>query len=547
MSTKSIAIIGAGPAGLAALYEFLHTNADGSSTLADPKKTYKDVANTATSPAFENVVVFELKDKAGGIWAPATSEADLNFPPQEINEYHNPDQVRPSNDPPTGVEKATLKAPVIVQNEPNYSVTGRTHHGPLINELEWTRSGVFPFLFTNIPTRFTRYSFLPNEQKYLDTNRIIYPFLTHNELTQRFTNFINDNELNKHIRLSTSVEKVEKHGNKWVVTARHKTPDTSEWYTESFDYVVVANGHYTVPYIPHIKGLAKYNAKFPTHLSHAKSFRELDEFKDKQVLVIGGSISTANILQYLVPVARSVANSKRGPHGVFPYINDALVSEGIDPKPTIDFVDPETGEFHFADGSIGKYDKIVFSTGYHYHFPFFPKNDHLKLINPGNLSRVGGLYLNTFDQQDPTLGTVGITVSQLNFHTIEASAAALAGVWSGAKKLPPLEEQIEWEKNLVAERGDSLYFHYYNQHQAKDFINAVAPYFPNERYNPIEIDGAYVTEVDKGGDYLEKLFYGLKEGKIKIEETNPSYKGKNDTRKPGVIQVSVEEAELVPT
>lgn len=529
MTSKSIAIIGAGPAGLASLYEFLHTNKDGSSTLTDASKTYKDVPKPK-EPAFTKIIAFEQKDKAGGIWAPSET-ADFNFPPQEIAEYHNPAKIRPTNQAPQGIETATLENSVAVE------------HNELINELEWSRSGVFPFLFTNIPTRFTRYSYLPNEEEYLNKERKIYPFLTQQELSQRFSTFIEEEGLNEYIRTSSTVESVEKANGKWLITIRKKQGNKSHWYTESFDFVVVANGHYTVPYIPHIDGLVEYHAKFPTSLIHAKSFRNLEEFKDKQVLVVGGSISTTNILQYVIPIAKSVTNSKRGPHGVFPWINDALVSKGIEPKGPIHHFDAEKDEVHFADGSVGKYDKIIFSTGYHYHFPFL--RNELKLINPGNLSRVGGLFLNTFDQQDSTLGAVGITVSQLNFHTIEASAAALAGVWSGAKNLPSLEEQQEWEKKLVAERGDSLLFHYYNHHQAKEYVDALAPYFPTGRYNPLEVDGALVGEVDEGFDYLEKLFYGLKDGKIRIEETNPSYKAISNEKGPAGVVVSVEKAELV--
>ncbi|KAI5967509.1 hypothetical protein KGF57_000349 [Candida theae] len=547
MTDKSIAIIGAGPGGLAALYEFLHTNADGTSNLTDATKTYKD--NIPLGDAFKNIVVFESKDKAGGIWAPATEEADLPVPPQHLlHKVNDPHTIKPTNVPPEGIKTATLENPIHVENEANYK-GGKTYHGPLINELEWSRSGIFPFLFTNIPTRFTRYSYLPITHN--DKSRSIFPFLTHQELSERFSDFIQDNELGKYIRLNSPVERVEKEGDKWVVTVRKKDGNKSSWYSQSFDYVVVANGHYTLPYIPNIPGLADYNERFPDSLIHAKSFRHLDEFKDKRVLVVGGGISTVNILQYVVPVAKSVTNSKRGPNAIFPYINDALISEPIEPKGTIDHIDGETGEFHFTDGSVGAYDKVIFSTGYHYHFPFFPNNDHFKLINPGNLSRVDGLYLNTFDQHDPTLGAVGITVSQLNFHTIEASGAALAGVWSGAKKLPSLKEQQEWEQNLVAERGNSLIFHYYNQHTAKDFIDAVAPYFPKGRYNPLDVDGPFVGEVDEGANQLEKLFYGLKEGRIRIEETNPSYRGKSEEGKKGETkkvstEVTIEETGPIP-
>ncbi|KAI5948977.1 hypothetical protein KGF57_005040 [Candida theae] len=530
MPDKSVAIIGAGPAGLAALYEFLHTNSNGTSNLTDPSKTYKD--GIPLGDAFKRIVVFESKDTAGGNWAPATKDADLPIPPQHLlDKVNDPFTIKPSNVSPEGIEHATLERPIYVENEASTYESKESRgpsSGPLMNDLEWSRTGIFHFLFTNIPTRFTRYSYLP--LTHYDSSRRIFPYLTQQELTHRFSDFISENELDKYIRLNSPVEKVEKHGNKWVLTIRQKAEGGNYWYNESFDYVVVANGHSSLPYIPNIPGLADYNANFPGRMIHAKSFRDVEEFRGKDVLVVGGGISAINVLQYVIPVAKSVTDSKRGPHAVYPYINEALKSDPIISKGTIDYIDGESGKFHFTDGSVGVYDKVIFSTGYHYHFPFFPRKDHFQLVNPGNLCRVGGLFLNTFDQHDPTLGAVGITVSQLNFHTIEASAAALAGVWSGAARLPPLEEQQEWERSMVAERGDSAFFHYYNHHNAKHFINAVSPYFARGRYNPLEADGGFVSEVDEGAKKLEELFHGLKDGRIRIKDTNPAYKEREESK-----------------
>ncbi|EMG46017.1 hypothetical protein G210_3750, partial [Candida maltosa Xu316] len=383
----------------------------------------------------------------------------------------------------------------------------------LQNELEWKRSGVYPFLFTNIPSRFTRFSYLPDPEKYHDKSRKIYPFLFHQELAQRFTDFIESEKLDKHIRLNTTVENVHKNSKgKWVISVRHKNPETNqnEWYQEEFDAVVVANGHYTVPYIPEIEGLAEYNAKHPNVLIHAKSLRELDDFKDKDVLVVGGSISTANIIQYIIPVAKSVTNAKRGKSLVFEYINDALAVPEIDGKGTIDKIDPESGEVYFVDGTHKKFDKILFTTGYHYNYPFLA--DKLELVNPGNLSRVKGLYYDTFYQQDPTLGITGVAVSHLNFHTIEASVAALAGVWSGAKELPTVQEQQDWEKSEVERKGNSIFFHYYSHHDAKDqFVDKLVPYFAEGRYNPLEKEGPLVGEIDQGLENLAKYYYLIKD------------------------------------
>ncbi|CUM56946.1 unnamed protein product [Debaryomyces tyrocola] len=107
-----------------------------------------------------------------------------------------------------------------------------------------------------------------------------------------------------------------------------------QWYQEEFDAVVIANCPYTVPNIPHIEGLAKFNELNPDILIHSKSYRSAQSFKDNKVLIVGGSFSSANLLQYVVPLAKQTFISKRGPHLVLFYklkdrtlnIEDTLVS-----------------------------------------------------------------------------------------------------------------------------------------------------------------------------------------------------------------------------
>ena len=507
LNINSIGIIGGGPGGLASLYEFLNTSKDGESTIGTDKRPI--------NPAFSKIVVFEQKDQPGGVWTKSNNkkEYDFEIPPQDIlntENYNDPFIIRPKNEIPDGIQESSKENPII------------TEKNKLQDELEWKRNGIYPFLFTNIPARFTRFSYLPNEQQYQDKSRIIYPFLYHQELEQRFIDFINQQELNQYIRTNTTIENIYKNQQcKWIITSRYKNPNTNknECYKEEFDAIVIANGHYTIPYIPKIKGLSKFNENFPNVLIHAKSFKSIEEFENKNVLIIGGSISAANLIQYIIPVAKSITNSKRGKSIAFEFINDALKVPEIIQKETIDKIDPETGNVHFKDGSIGKYDKILITTGYHYHYPF--ASDYLKLVNPGNLSRVKGLYYDTFYQNDPTLGTVGIAVSHLNFHTIEASSIALAGVWSGYKQLPSLKEQQDWETSNVESKGDSIIFHYYNHHEAKEkFVDKLVNFAPKNRYNPLEIDGEFVNEIDDGLEKLSELYYSLKDKKLTIKDTS---------------------------
>lgn len=501
---NSIAIIGSGPAGLASLYEFLHTSKDGTSSVGGEKS--KD-------PKFSNIVVFEQKDKSGGIWAPSLNKADLLVPPQDLldsGKYSDPDVIHPPQKVPDNLEGTSYENPV------------ETQGSAIANELEWRKSGVYSNLFTNIPSRFIRFSYLPDEEKYRNKERKIYPFLSHKELSRRIDDFSERESLNDYIRFNSRIEKVSKNDKgKWVLTIRYKDESThkEKWYEQQFDAVVVANGHYTVPNIPYIPGLAEFNKNFPGSIIHAKSYRSVDEFKGRKVLVLGYGFSAANLVQYIAPVAKETIIVKRGPHLVFEWINTGLASTGLINKPEVERIDPIKNEVIFKDGSVEKnVDKILLATGYHYHYPFL--HDYLKVIDPSNVSRVGGLYYNTFSIDDPTLAAVGVAVSTINFHTIEASAAAIAGVWSGVSSLPSKKEQKEWESKLVSETGNNLFFHYYTHPRVKeDFVDKLHVYAPKNRPNPLEKDEKHISDIDEGGKSLERLFYDLKDGKLKIEDT----------------------------
>ena len=55
--------------------------------------------------------------------------------------------------------------------------------------------------------------------------------------------------------------------------------------------MVVATGHFSTPNVPYFDGLER----FPGRVMHSHDFRSADEFKGKDVLVIGGSYSAEDI------------------------------------------------------------------------------------------------------------------------------------------------------------------------------------------------------------------------------------------------------------
>ena len=70
-------------------------------------------------------------------------------------------------------------------------------------------------------------------------------------------------------------------GAEWKVTLRKGGRERDYWWVEWFDAVVVASGHYWVPYVPAIEGLEQLEKTRPGSVIHSKHFRGRELYKDK--------------------------------------------------------------------------------------------------------------------------------------------------------------------------------------------------------------------------------------------------------------------------
>lgn len=86
-------------------------------------------------------------------------------------------------------------------------------------------------------------------------------------------------------RFRTPVRMVtfEENSQKFVVTAHDLKKQIT--YSEEFDHVVVASGHFSTPNVPQFEGFNTFNGR----ILHAHDFRDAMEFKDKDILVVGTS------------------------------------------------------------------------------------------------------------------------------------------------------------------------------------------------------------------------------------------------------------------
>jgi cation diffusion facilitator CzcD-associated flavoprotein CzcO len=87
--------------------------------------------------------------------------------------------------------------------------------------------------------------------------------------------------LQKALSLSTAVERAVKEAGEWVLTLRQEREGRNYWWRERFDALVVASGHYNVPWLPDIPGLVEFDVKFPGVVVHSKHFRKAEEYRGK--------------------------------------------------------------------------------------------------------------------------------------------------------------------------------------------------------------------------------------------------------------------------
>ena len=88
---------------------------------------------------------------------------------------------------------------------------------------------------------------------------------------------------------STTVTNIVHNEKNFEVTYRDKKNAT--YATDVFDYVIVANGHFSVPFIPEYPGMKA----FPGRIMHSHDFRDAEEFRDKNVVVLGSSYSAEDV------------------------------------------------------------------------------------------------------------------------------------------------------------------------------------------------------------------------------------------------------------
>ncbi|KAF2637373.1 thiol-specific monooxygenase [Massarina eburnea CBS 473.64] len=407
LHVKNVAVIGAGPAGLAAI-------------------KYLKAENY-----FDRIVAFDQRDEVGGVW---------NYT-GAVSESNQPDFTIPRTKPAGVVERPST----------TISATGeekRVFTSPIYDSLE-----------TNIPHTLMNYS----DKKFPQDCPLFPPFAVVKQYLEEYAS-----EIKEFLKLGTQiieVQPIQEEGEKvtrWKVT--YIDLATSIRSTEIFDAIVCASGHYSDPFIPHIPGISEFNDNHPNVISHSKYYRKPEEFANKRVIVIGHSASGIDISSQISAVAAHVIISeKEKPAAIH------METDSITYRPEISEFIHENRTVRFVDGHIeSDIDSIIFCTGYQYSFPFL-KGLNPPAITTGERTKY--TYQQIFYFPQPTITFLTLPQRIIPFPVAEAQSAYIARVFSGRLTLPTFADMQAWEDGVVAEKGDGKFYHNLQFPQDAAYIN----------------------------------------------------------------------------
>ncbi len=243
----------------------------------------------------------------------------------------------------------------------------------------------------------------------------------------------------KWIRFSSTIRMVKynKDEDNFTVTVHDLEKD--RMYEETFDHVIVASGHFSVPNVPEYPGFDKFNGR----VLHAHDFRDAREFRDKDLLIVGTSYSAEDIgSQCWKYGAKSITNTyRRAPMG-FKWPKNWQEKQGL--------VRVDEDSAYFSDGTSKKIDAIILCTGYKHHFPFLP--DDLRLKTANRLA-TADLYKGVAWVHNPKLFYLGMQDQWFTFNMFDAQAWWVRDAIMGRIKIPKSKKKLlkDVEDRVAAE------------------------------------------------------------------------------------------------
>lgn len=325
----------------------------------------------------------------------------------------------------------------------------------------------------------------------------VYP--TQAQMLGYLTRYVQQFDIERHIRLKTHVELLERQGTTWLV---HSSQGGVR-RTEHFRRVVVATGRHIAASVPSIPGMETFASALG--VAHTSQYDGAERYRQKDIVVVGCSISALEISAELALAgANSVTTSYRRPRYVLPKVMAgvptdhvlftraaALAAESAPPaelasglkslvmrwgghpaqygalapdedilaagvtqsqhfltgvaegriatRPSIERIDGQT--VRFVDGACVRADALLLGTGYRLSLPWLaPSLASLLAVDENHIN----LHDYTFHPELPGLAFVGMydQVGPL-LPVLELQSRWIAYAWAGIRPMPDAEEMIE--------------------------------------------------------------------------------------------------------
>lgn len=221
--------------------------------------------------------------------------------------------------------------------------------------------------------------------------------------------------------------------------------------------------HFSKPNVPDIPGLQNFSGS----ILHSHFYRVPDNYRDKDVIVLGARSSGRDIAVEIASVARTVLLS----HRTSPL--ECVMPANVTQKPSMKAIDDD-GKVIFEDGSSSSSDAIVFCTGYQFEFPFLDESCNIQVQN----SRVSPLYKQIFNINYPSMAFIGLPSIVCPNQLFSLQARWIFNVLSGRTSLPTSHNMLEDEKaDLESKLSAGIsegYFHRFDEGKQWDYYKMVS-------------------------------------------------------------------------
>ncbi|XP_066588830.1 senecionine N-oxygenase isoform X2 [Prorops nasuta] len=273
-------------------------------------------------------------------------------------------------------------------------------------------------------------------------------YLSRTEILEFLNSYCNKFGIRTKIRFLHNVELVEPINGDRKWSLRVKDLSKNEMINETFDAVMVCNGHYFQPNIPSIKG----QKIFQGEQLHSHDYRIPDIFQDKIVVVLGAGPSGMDLALEISAKAKRVILSH--------HLKETILTQfPVNVVQKSDVKELKEREVIFSDGTKEDIDVIFYCTGYQYSFPFLAESCGIRVDS----NMVTPLWKHLVSINNPTLALIGLPFYVCAFSMFDLQVRFVLRFWHGEKTFPSKEEMLQEEakelKKCVVKGFANRHFH----------------------------------------------------------------------------------------